>query len=656
VPSKSNITTLGLEWAPFRNRSIKNVFSHDPPVPNCFMVRGIVTRRALLGRAASLAVMARATAARAQSEPGKVQSDAAHSDNDPLRLLRPAHPRLIVLDADLDRLRVLVKENTLAKRIFADLEKESDRLLSIPPVEYKLTGARLQAQTRRVVDRVTTLALMYRLTLRDPWLRRAIMELNAAAGFRDWNPAHFTDTAEMTLAFALGYDWLYNALAPEERGWMRDALVGKGLDQALPIYQRQTWWTREHFSANIVSNSAMMLGALAVAEDTPDKPGDVLRAALESIPRGLTTFGPDGGWPEGPFFGAYAARYACLFLAALDTALGSDYGLSGFHGLERAGRYRIYLTSPANRLFNFGDGPDDPGLAPEMFWMAKRFSAPAYAWSEQKQLERSTHPDAFDLAWFIRDARPPQLPAWPLDAVFHGVGVASFRSSWEDSNALFLAVKGGDNKAAHTHLDLGSFVLDAGGIRWAADLRADDYNAAALPRNSVYRVRTESHNTLLIEGENQDQRAEARITRQEFSPDLSWVQLDLSKTSPRVRQWIRRIGLAQRQAVLIEDSLQSDVPVDVIWSMMTDTDISVSGATATLHRNGWNLVAEIRTPRHAVFDIAPVRTPAPQAQSPGYQKLIVRFLEKMTELDLNIVLTPYRDGQPRPKITAQFPV
>jgi hypothetical protein len=96
--------------------------------------------------------------------------------------------------------------------------------------------------------------------------------------------------------------------------------------------------------------------------------------------------------------------------------------------------------------------------------------------------------------------------------------------------------------------------------------------------------------------------------------------------------------------------------VDVIWSMMTDTDISVSGATATLHRNGWNLVAEIRTPRHAVFDIAPVRTPAPQAQSPGYQKLIVRFLEKMTELDLNIVLTPYRDGQPRPKITAQFPV
>src|SRR5207248_744248 len=104
--------------------------------------------------------------------------------------------------------------------------------------------------------------------------------------------------------------------------------------------------------------------------------------------------------------------------------------------------------------------------------------------------------------------------------------------------------------------------------------------------------------------------------------------------------WTRRIGVAQRQAVLIEDSLRSDLPVEVIWGMMTDTDISVSGPTATLHKNGWNLLAEIRTPRHAVFDIAPVRAPVPQAHNPKDQKLIVRFLEKVTELDLNIVLTP----------------
>jgi hypothetical protein len=594
---------------------------------------GAITRRSLLGQLAALAALAQ------------------QPDSDPLRPLRAGHPRLLLPDSELDKLRATVRENTLAKRIFGDLEKECDRLLSIPPVEYKLAGNRLQTQTRRAVERVATLALMYRIMGHDPWLRRAIMELNAAAAFKDWNPARFVDTAEMTHAFAVGYDWLYNALTPEERGVFRDALVTKGLDQGLLAYQQKTRWTTEHYNWNVVCNAALAMGALAVGDEVHDKAAEILRAALESIAHGLSTYGSDGGWPEGPSFGEYATRYACLFFASLDTALGNDFGLSGFHGVDRAGRYRVYTIGPANRIFSFADGGDDPGLAPEMFWLARRFNNPVYAWSEQRQLEHSARPDPYDLAWFQRDAKAPQPPSWPLDAVFHGVGVATFRSSWEDPAGLFLAVKGGDNKAGHAHLDLGSFMLDAGGVRWAADFDQDD---AALPtalRPSAYAVRTESHNTLLIDGENQDPRAEAHITRQELAADFSWVQIDLSKASPKVKQWIRRIGMAQRQAVLIEDSLRSDQPVEAIWGMLTDADISVNGPTATLHRSGWNLAVEIRTPRHAVFDIAPVRLP-----NTKYQKLIVRLLEKVTELDLNIVLTPYRDGQPKPKVTAQFPV
>jgi hypothetical protein len=235
------------------------------------------------------------------------------------------------------------------------------------------------------------------------------------------------------------------------------------------------------------------------------------------------------------------------------------------------------------------------------------------------------------------------------------VALATFRSAWDDPAALFVAVKGGDNKGSHAHLDLGTFVLDAGNVRWASDLGADEFTSSAIPRSAVYRVRTESHNTLLIDGENQDARAEARITRQEMAPDFSWVQFDLSKASGKVRRWTRRVGMAQRQAVLIQDSLRSDQPVEVIWGMMTDTEISIAGPRATLHKNGWNLTAEIRSPRHAVFDIAPLRTPAAQPQNPKFQKLIVRLFEKVTELDLNIVLTPWKDGQAKPKITTQFP-
>jgi hypothetical protein len=607
-----------------------------------------ITRRVLVGQLACLAAW-------------------AQSDDDPLRQLR-AHPRLILLDSELDRLRALIRDNPLAHRIYLDLEKECDRLLTTPVAEYKLVGTRLRVQCRRVLDRVSTLALMYRLTLREPYQRRAVGELRAAANFRDWNPAAFVDTAEMIHAFALGYDWLYNSLGPDERTWIRDAISIKGLDPAIPYYQHENGWTRDHNNPNIVCNAGAGLGALAIAGD-PANPADkylnekcglILRYVLDSIPHGLITYGVEGSWPEGTTYWELVTRYASVFFAALQTALGNDFGLSAFHGVDRAGRFRIYTTSPAGKVFNFGDAGDDPGLAPEMFWLSKRFSTPGFAWSEQKALERNTHPDAYDLAWFDSNAKSPQQPPpWPPDAIFRGVDIACFRSAWDDPNGLYLAVKGGDNKAAHAHLDLGSFVLDAGGVRWAADLGPDDYDLAGYlgkQRWNYYRTRTESHNTLLMDDQNQDARAEARITRQEFAPEFTWVQMDLSRANPgRVKQWIRKAGIAQRQVFLFEDSVRSDQPVEVIWGMMTDADITVSGQTATLRKNGWSLAVEIRTPRHAVFDKAPVHPMPPQASNTGYQKLIVRLGDRVTELDLNIMMTPYRDGQPRPRISAQFP-
>jgi hypothetical protein len=580
----------------------------------------------------------------------------AQAGDDPLHQLRPSHPRLILLDAEMDRLRSLTRDYVPAKRIYGEFEKECDRLLSTPPVEYKLSGARLSLQTRRALDRILTLSLMFRISGRDPWFRRAVMEMNAVAAFKDWNSGHFIDLADMTHAFAIGYDWLYSGLSAEERTTIRDAILSKGLAPALGAYQLQSQWTRDRGYWNLVCNSGIALGALAVADEAKDEAAQIVRYALQSVPHGIANYTADGAWPEGPSYWEQATRAACTLFSALQTALGTDYGLSSPHALERTGRFRIYLTGPANRIFNFGDSGDDPGPAPEMFWMARRYLVPVYAWSESKELDRNPHPDAYDLVWLERDVRPPQLPAWPLDAVFHGVNIATFRGAWEDPNATFLAVKGGDNKTPHTHLDLGHFVLDAGGIRWALDLGPDDPVAVPAapgrPKTIGLRNRTDLHNTITVDGENQDPRAEAHIISQDFGPDLSWVQIDLSKSYPKLRLWTRKIGLAKRQAVLIEDILRADQPVEAVWGMMTDADILTAGQSATLHKTGWNLAAEIISPRHALFDEVPASPAAP----PGVRQLVVRLSDKVTELDLIVGFAPYRDGQPRPKISAQFPL
>lgn len=65
-------------------------------------------------------------------------------------------------------------------------------------------------------------------------------------------------------------------------------------------------------------------------------------------------------------------------------------------------------------------------------------------------------------------------PAPPLDRWFRGVDVVSMRGSWS-ANTTFVACKGGDNRSNHAHLDLGTFVMDALGVRWACDLGSDAY-------------------------------------------------------------------------------------------------------------------------------------------------------------------------------------
>ena len=544
---------------------------------------------------------------------------------DPLSTLRSGHPRLIILDERIGEVKKLIAENSDAKDCYEKIRKNAERILNESTVEYKIPdGLRLLGESRRCLNRIYTLATVYRLDGEERYKERAVNELRAAAAFPDWNPRHFLDTAEMTHAFAIGYDWFYGVLSEEEKEMIRKAIIEKGLKPALEVYEGRGWWAKAYHNWNQVCNGGIGIGALAIADGEPELSEEILRYAIESLKLPMSRFDPDGGWDEGPGYWNYATSYNVFILAALETAIGTDFGLSDMPGFSETGMFPIYITGPLMRTFNYADGGEGILRGPQMFWLASRFGKYVYAWYERQIAARGTHP--LDLLWFDPRGISPKSEGMPLDKWFHNIDVVTFRSNWDDPKAVFIGFKGGDNRANHSHLDLGTFVLDALGHRWVVDLGADNYNMPGYFGNqrwSYYRLRTEGHNTVTLNGENQEPSAKAPIVKFESSADRALATADLKSAYPNAKKFLRTVSLINRREVVITDEIEAVEPMEVTWHLHTPANVEISGRTVMLTQNGDKLRMEVLEPENAILEVHEIQLPSPQNPIHGIRKITV---------------------------------
>jgi len=565
--------------------------------------------------------------------------------------LNKAHPRLLATKEDFAQLKERLAADSRLQAWHKKLQAQGQALLPAEPSRYEIPdGLRLLATSRRVLNRVQLLGFLYRLDGDPRYAERAWQELQAAAEFKDWNPRHFLDTAEMTHAFAIGYDWLYDVWTPAQRAALREAMVEKGLQPALKVYRARRWWARARNNWNQVCNGGISMGALALADVEPQLAGEALHDALESVQIAMAEFAPDGAWSEGPGYWNYATIYNVILLAGLQTALGTDFGLSDIGAFKDTGLFPIYMTGPLGRTFNYADGGDHALRPPQLFWLARKFKQPVLAWYERQ----TSTPSVLDLLWFDSEGVGPKAAGLPLDKYFRGAEVAILRSKWEDPRALFVGFKAGDNKASHSHLDLGSFVFDAAGARWALDLGADNYNLPAYfggQRWTYYRLRTEGHNTLVInpdEKPDQDPSAATRIVRFQSTPERAYAIADLTPAyAKNARKVWRGIAMLDRSKVLVEDEIQADKPVEMWWFMHTPATVSLGkdGRTARLSQGSAQLDAEILSPAGAKFqvmDAEPLPTlphPEGQAVNKNVRKLAIH-LTGVSDTRLSVLLAP----------------
>ncbi|MBM4001112.1 MAG: hypothetical protein FJ297_16520 [Planctomycetes bacterium] len=88
----------------------------------------------------------------------------------------------------------------------------------------------------------------------------------------------------------------------------------------LGLVRQSRSWTRRDNSWNEVCDSGMLLGALAIVEHEPELASQVIDAARDSLPHGLSAYQPDGAYPEGRSYWEYGAMYTCLAIQGLTTA------------------------------------------------------------------------------------------------------------------------------------------------------------------------------------------------------------------------------------------------------------------------------------------------------------------------------------------------
>jgi hypothetical protein len=530
--------------------------------------------------------------------------------------------------------------------MFARIRTQADKMLKDPPVEYVLIGPRLLDKSRRCLERATTLSFVYQLTGEEKYAARAAKELEATAAFQDWHPAHFLDTAEMTCAFGIGYDWLYSYLSKEQRAVFRKALIEKGLTPGLESYRgtgKFGWWVKAHHNWSQVCNGGLAVGALAIADEEPALAREVLDSGLKAVQGAMGNFGPDGSWNEGPGYWGYTLMYTSYYLGAMQTALGTMRGLEQAPGLSEAGLFRLYFTGPTQKTFNFADAHEGAGSAPAMFWLARTFRKPVCAWHERQMMK----PSAFDLIWYSLEGRGPAAEGLPTAKYFRRDDVVFMRSAWEDPQALWIGVKGGDNAANHSHLDIGSFVLDALGERWAWDLGGDDYNLPSYFGNkrwTYYRLKTESHNTLLINNENQNPKAKAPVVAFAAEKGDAYTVIDLSQAYPMAKSVQRGVNMQAGKRILIQDEVEAGAPVDCLWGMITRAKASVQGPAVVLEQNGKRLYGRVLSPAGAVFDTVGANPPPPEGQQPDAKKLVVKLPEKSASVRLAVVFSTDPNG------------
>ncbi|KAL0951431.1 hypothetical protein HGRIS_008123 [Hohenbuehelia grisea] len=613
--------------------------------------------------------------------------DSFKPSNPSVLSVRPDRPRLIAPAYKWQALPNLIQNDPYMKYWNDTIIRNATDYYGRDPVRYFMDGdSGILDNAREIKMRIKAFAYAYRLTNDTKWVDRTWREVSNAVSdsfgpnnSTKWNPNHFLDVGEFSAAFGIAYDWLYDLWTDDQRTQIRNNLITYGLQNGVSAYTDSTvsfgWWRNNiNGNWNCVCNGGLTLGSLAILnDDTTGVARQLLGLTVDNAKQNCAQ-GPstDGTWSETANYWYFGTTGHAEMTAALISATGSDYGmLTANKNFQLTGFYHMYATG--NTLFDWGDhGPNKfSTTANGMFLYATAYNQPQYALFQRDQHDAA---DPWSMFWYDPSVSGAFWDGLALDRFFDDPQDqwASMRSSWTAQDALYVGVKAGTNENHQTHndLDVGDFVLDAMGTRWAGELGSGDYRsinyfssgAQDADRWKYYRKMTEGQNTILINQQNQlitaapsvkhgssDTKQGSSTVFDVPSDSTAFWTTDMTSAYSNAQSVKRGVRLINgRKQVLIQDEINAQSAIQ--WRMHTNATVAIDGSTVTLKIDDKTMQMKVISPASGFtitrteakrFDSDPT-PPVPDQDNPGVSVVVISM--EAGTVNLQVLFNPQWAG------------
>ena len=439
-----------------------------------------------------------------------------------------AHPRLLATQADFDAMKIKIETDPFFQKEYQRVLKEAENLLELEPIVLdidEIYGGNLWLQSCDFMDRIFPLGIAYKMTDDRKYADRAYEEMLAMIEIDTWREDQVLVQAGLSLGYAIGYDWFYDAYTDNQREVILRGASKHFLKGYLGAYQG----TQSHMKNNSVTytningvvNGCAIAAGMAFLDEFPESSAYIIAKASRALEYGLVNYIDSGSWHEGVSYGTMQLQYLGIGMAALDKVFGHTYGIDKVENINKAVDFLMDMQCSAGSLVH-SDSPNSNVnfYSPAYLWLTDYFGGNSgqfiydlyyetpgpleksltLLWGkpiEEIDIERDT-------GTYYKDARNP---------------IVVMRSSWNSKYNTFAGIKGGTQKrgysSSHAHIDSGAFSFSSDGVFWTTDVGAEDYNKAGYgefrysetdaDRWDYYRTRAEAHNCIII---NPDEKPE----------------------------------------------------------------------------------------------------------------------------------------------------